>query len=225
MKKKWQEEAFHRLQQNSLLHQHSSRVPKIKDFPKGISAHYAFLSQSIITDLERAFQNINPPTTNNPVMQAVPIRPHNPLPPATATMADFLTYRNNEANAQTAWDLLHPNDKIMNHRPTDAAIKRRAMLALVSSTFSPYSILAQRYHQIDHANKTWADLRTDIESNISNNLIGTQRFTTDSTIAHLVTGAVHPPTSTYLPHPIAAPHTISTVRTTARGRPTHHTPA
>ena len=35
-----------------------------KDFPKGISAHYAFLSQSIITDLERAIQNIIPPTTN-----------------------------------------------------------------------------------------------------------------------------------------------------------------
>ena len=35
-----------------------------KDFPKGISAHYAFLSQSIITDLERAIQNITPPTTN-----------------------------------------------------------------------------------------------------------------------------------------------------------------
>ncbi len=35
-----------------------------KDFPKGISAHYAFLSQSIITDLERAVQKITPPTTN-----------------------------------------------------------------------------------------------------------------------------------------------------------------
>ena len=140
-----------------------------KDFPKGISAHYAFLSQSIITDLERAVQNIIPPTTNvmihyrvmkdrllnkfgpnpqkdatetwrkieslhgdhrgwdiylaaldtlvevltqtpyrdaanNPIMQPVPIRPHNPLPPATATLAEFITYRNNEANAQEAWD-------------------------------------------------------------------------------------------------------------------------
>ena len=35
-----------------------------KDFPKGISAHYAFLSQSIITDLERTIENIIPPTTN-----------------------------------------------------------------------------------------------------------------------------------------------------------------
>ncbi len=35
-----------------------------RDFPKGISAHYAFLSQSIITDLERTIENITPPTTN-----------------------------------------------------------------------------------------------------------------------------------------------------------------
>ena len=114
-------------------------------------------------------------------MQPVPIRPHNPLPLATATIAEFLTYRNNEANAQIAWDLLHPNDKIMNHRPTDSAIKGTSMLALGSSTFPPYSNLAQRYHQIDHANKTWTDLRTDIESNISNNFIGTSR---DSAIRH-----------------------------------------
>ena len=76
-------------------------------------------------------------TANNPIMQPVPIRPHNPLPPATATIAEFLIYRNNEANAQTAWDLLHPNDEIMNHRPTDATIKSTVMLALGSSTFAP----------------------------------------------------------------------------------------
>jgi hypothetical protein len=35
-----------------------------KDFPKGIAAHYQFLSQSIVTDLERAIENIIPPTTN-----------------------------------------------------------------------------------------------------------------------------------------------------------------
>ena len=34
-----------------------------KDFPKGIAAHL-FLSQSIITDLERAIENITPPKTN-----------------------------------------------------------------------------------------------------------------------------------------------------------------
>ena len=33
-------------------------------FPKGIAAHYLFLSQSIITDLERAIENITPPTTD-----------------------------------------------------------------------------------------------------------------------------------------------------------------
>ena len=33
-------------------------------FPKGIAAHYQFLSQSIITDLERAIENIFPPTTS-----------------------------------------------------------------------------------------------------------------------------------------------------------------
>ena len=35
-----------------------------KIFPRGIAAHYQFLSQSIITDLERAIENIIPPTTN-----------------------------------------------------------------------------------------------------------------------------------------------------------------
>jgi hypothetical protein len=35
-----------------------------KDFPKGMAAHYNFLTESIITDLERAIQNINPPTSN-----------------------------------------------------------------------------------------------------------------------------------------------------------------
>ena len=63
----------------------------------------------------------------------------------------------------------------MNHRPTDAAIKSSVMLALGSSIYSPYSILAQRYRQNDHANKTWTDLRMDIESNISNNFTGTSR--------------------------------------------------
>jgi hypothetical protein len=35
-----------------------------KDFPKGMAAHYTFLTESIITDLERAIQNIIPPTIN-----------------------------------------------------------------------------------------------------------------------------------------------------------------
>jgi hypothetical protein len=208
-----------------------------KDFPKGIAAHYQFLSQSIVTDLERAIENIIPPTTNvmthyrvmkerllnkfgpnsqkdaeetrckieglhgdhrgwdiylaaldslvevliktpvrdtanNPVMQPVPDRPHLPIPPTTATLADFLAYKNDDANAQRAWD---PPDKPMNHRSTDVAIKSSVMLALGSSAFGPYSILAQRYRQNDHANKTWTNLRMDIESNITNNVTGTSR--------------------------------------------------
>ena len=35
-----------------------------KDYPKGIAAHYFFLPESIITDLERSVQNIVPPTSN-----------------------------------------------------------------------------------------------------------------------------------------------------------------
>ena len=61
----------------------------------------------------------------------------------------------------------------MNHRPTDAAIKSSVVLALGSSIFSPYFILAQRCSQNDHTNKTWTDLRMDTESNISNNFTGT----------------------------------------------------
>ena len=49
------------------------------------------------------------------------------------------------------------------------------MLALGSSIHAPYSILAQRYRQTDHANKTWTDLRQDIELIITNNNIGTSR--------------------------------------------------
>ena len=64
----------------------------------------------------------------------------------------------------------------MNYRPTDTAIKSSVMFALGSSIFAaPYSILAQGYRQNDHANKTWTDLRMDIESNISNKIAGTSR--------------------------------------------------
>jgi hypothetical protein len=64
----------------------------------------------------------------------------------------------------------------MNHRPTDTTIKNNIMLALgTSSRFAPYSILHQRYRQTDHANKTWADLRLDIELIITNNFTGTSR--------------------------------------------------
>ena len=77
------------------------------------------------------------------------------------TLADFLAYKNEDANAQRVWELPNPNDKPMNHRPTSVAIKSSIMLALGSSI---YSIFAQRYRQNDHAHKTWTDLRMDIES-------------------------------------------------------------
>ena len=92
--KRWQEKEFHRHQQRSLHHQPSlnhlltkkndkdnrswltkqekrgranmknTGTSSQKIFPRGIAAHYQFLSQSIITDLERAIENIIPPTTN-----------------------------------------------------------------------------------------------------------------------------------------------------------------
>jgi hypothetical protein len=50
-------------------------------------------------------------TANNPVLQPVPVRPHLPVPPITATLADFLAYENDDANAQRAWEVRNPNDK------------------------------------------------------------------------------------------------------------------
>jgi hypothetical protein len=97
-------------------------------------------------------------TANNPVLQLVP------------------AYKNDDANTQRAWEVLNPNDKYMNHCPTDAAIKSSVMLALGSSTFATYLNLAQQYRQNNHAtNKTWNDLRMDIESNITKNTTGTSR--------------------------------------------------
>ena len=63
---------------------------------------------------------------------------------------------------QLDWELRHPANRPMNHRPTDNAIKNTV-------------ILAQRYQQVDHATKTWPDLRQDIESLIHNNPKGTSR--------------------------------------------------
>ena len=109
-------------------------------------------------------------------MEPVPSRPHLPVPPGTASLTEFVAYAVNDANDRAAWNLLHPIDRILNHcRPTDTAIKNNVMLALGSSIHAPYSILAQRYGQTDHANKTWTDLRQDIELIITNNNIGTSR--------------------------------------------------
>ena len=63
----------------------------------------------------------------------------------------------------------------MNHRPTDNAIKNTVIIALGNSSFTAYSGLAQRYQQVDHATKTWPELRQDIESLIHNNPKGTSR--------------------------------------------------
>ena len=110
-------------------------------------------------------------------MQPIQIRPHLPVPPPTANLAAFIAYAANDAAEQQAWDLLvHPNDKTMNHCPTDTAIKNNVILPLGTSLFTPYSILHQRYRQTDHANKTWADLRRlDIELIIANNINGISR--------------------------------------------------
>ncbi len=106
--------------------------------------------------------------SGNPVMEPIPIRPHLLRPPITSSLIELLAYLANDANDQAAWELLHPHNKVKNHRPTDEAIKRNVMLALSTSIFTPYSNLAQRYGQTDHATKTWTDLRADIELNIAN---------------------------------------------------------
>ena len=53
--------------------------------------------------------------------------------------------------------------------------QRHQNLALGHSSFAAYSSLAQRYQQVDHATKTWPELRQDIESLIHNNPRGTSR--------------------------------------------------
>jgi hypothetical protein len=93
---------------------------------------------------------------------------------------------------QQAWELLHPNDKTMNHRPIDTAIRNNVMLALGTSRFAPYSILHQRYRQTDHhANKTWADLRLDIEL-----IITDQQHHRHLSRPHLSNARAHPLGST-----------------------------
>ena len=116
-------------------------------------------------------------TANNPIIMApVPSRSHLSVPPSTASLAEFVAYAVNDANDRAAWNLLHPFDKILNHRPTDTtAIKNNVMLALGSSIYASYSILAQRYRQTDHANRTWTDLHQDSELIITNNNTGTSR--------------------------------------------------
>ena len=73
------------------------------------------------------------------------------------------------------WSILHPPGKSQNHRPTGNSIKEIVKLALVFSTHTAYSSLTQKYQQVDHAAKAWADLRQDLESLIMNSTRGTSR--------------------------------------------------
>lgn len=114
-------------------------------------------------------------TANNPVMEPVPLRPHLPRPPWHSSRTDLAAYIQADEAAQAAWELQHPANRPMNHRPTDNAIKNTIIIALSQSSFTAYSSLAQRYQQVDHATKTWPELRQDIESLIHNNPKGTSR--------------------------------------------------
>ena len=103
-------------------------------------------------------------TANNPIMEPVPSRPHVPVPPGTASLAEFVAY--------AALNLLHhPIDRILNHRPTDTAIKNNVILALGSSIYAPYSIL-----RTDRPCKQDVDRSPPAtELNITNNNIGTSQ--------------------------------------------------
>ena len=50
-------------------------------------------------------------------------------------------------------------------------------MALADSQHESYSSMANRYSQTDHANKTWPELRADIESIIQNNRTGASKDT------------------------------------------------
>jgi hypothetical protein len=103
----------------------------------------------------------------------------------------------------------------------DTAIKNNVMLALGSLIYAPYSILAQRYRQTDHANKTWTDLHQDIELIITNNNIGTSRDLgfrqRDRHIRDWRPTTQRPETP---PPPIAAHHGLYTPHTTTHPLPT-----
>ena len=210
------------------------------DYGKAIAAHYHFLSPTLQLDIDRAIEEIDPPTTNvaihyrtlkshlankwgpnsvkdsseatskltllrvdergadvylaaifsiidlltktpkrdaanNPIMEPVPPRPHLPRPLATATPAEHAAYIAADEDAEQLWALQHPNNKVTNHRPTDDHIKNTVILALAASSFTHYSSLAHKYQQVDHATRTWADLRQDLQTRIQNTALGTSR--------------------------------------------------
>jgi hypothetical protein len=78
---------------------------------------------------------------NNPMFIPVPNRPHLPRPHPHSTLAEYRAHFAADAAAQVAWERQHPTDKIMNHRPTDEAIKEIVIIALAESQFTPYSTL------------------------------------------------------------------------------------
>ena len=74
--------------------------------------------------------------------QPVPIRPHLSISPTTATLvADFLAYKNDDTNARIARMGGAQSQRL-------GAIKSSVILALGTSTFAPYSNLAQQYRQM-----------------------------------------------------------------------------
>ena len=63
--------------------------------------------------------------TNNPVLENIPVRLHNPVPLPNATLADFQDYAAQEHFDEIQWNILHPPGKTQNQRPTttDNSIK------------------------------------------------------------------------------------------------------
>ena len=104
----------------------------------------------------------------------------------------------------------------MNHRPTDTALKNNVMLALATSVFPPYSILAQRYRQTDHANKTWVDLRQDIELIVTNNPVPPATQHSDTATVPIANGDNHRHPSTLNPQKAAPPGSSMTHTTPPR---------
>lgn len=129
-------------------------------------------ADSIVDNLKKTLVR---DSANNPVMEPVPLRPHLPRPPWHARLTELVAYIKADEADELAWATLHPPNTPMNHRPTDNAIKNTIIIALGNSSFTSYSSLAQRYQQVDHATKTWPELRQDIESLIHNNPKGTSR--------------------------------------------------
>ena len=129
---------------------------------------------------------------NNPIMELVPPqRPHLPRPLSTATPAEHAAYIAADEAPEQLWALQHPNNKVKNHRPTDDHIKNTVILALAASSFTHYSSLADQYQQVDHATRTWADLRQGLQSRIQN----TAREHHPSRAGHATTTLIGPPLS------------------------------